>query len=317
MKGLVLKSTGSWYKVLAEKDQKHYSCNIKGHFRTRGIKTTNPIAVGDFVDFEKSEKEEFTGIIYNIHDRKNYIVRKSINLSKQYHIIASNIDQLALVVTLKSPQTSTMFIDRYLLTAEAYGIPTTIIFNKIDLLISEQEKQMLKNEIKKYNKIGYQTLEISVLENINTDQLKKVFKNKVSLISGHSGVGKSTIMNHIEPNLNIQTAEISDSFSRGKHTTTFAEMHPLSYGGFIIDSPGIKSFSVVDINKEEYYTYFRELFSASHDCKFHNCLHLKEPGCEVKRRVESLQIHPNRYRNYLHIYHSDNENYRSGPKNLE
>jgi len=317
MTGLVLKSTGSWYKVLSNTDQKLYNCNIKGNFRTKGIKTTNPVAVGDVVDFEKSESVELTGIISKIHERRNYIVRKSINLSKQYHIIASNIDQLILVATVKSPLTSSMFIDRYLLTAEAYGIPTTIIFNKIDLLKSKEEKEKLKIEVDKYRAIGYETIEISVTEKTNIDLMTNVFKDKVSLISGHSGVGKSSLMNLIEPDLNITTAEISESFNRGKHTTTFAEMHPLIYGGYIIDSPGIKSFSIVDIDKNEYYTYFKEIFKASHNCKFHNCLHLKEPGCEVKKKVELFEIHPNRYRNYLHIFHSEDDLYRSGPKNLE
>lgn len=305
MTGRVTKSTGSWYTVLSD-DGILYICRIVGKFRIKGIKSTNPIAVGDEVEFSLDEDEEF-GRITKIAERKNYIIRKSVNLSKQVHIIASNMDQALLVVSLKSPSTPLGFIDRFLVTAEAYSIPTILVFNKIDLL-NPSEIEALKAIENIYQNAGYKTLQTSAEAKINIDKLKNIIDNKTTLLSGHSGVGKSTLINLCEKGLDLKTQEVSDSHSKGQHTTTFAEMHPLKDGGFIIDTPGIKGFGLVDMEKEEIQDYFPEIFALRDGCKFHNCLHNKEPGCAVKAALENDKLAESRYKNYINLINDDDEN---------
>lgn len=298
MKGVVIKSTGSWYTVLT-KNGTVLECRIKGLFRIKGIKTTNPIAVGDNVEFEK--EEDGRGVIHAIEERKNYIIRKSINLSKQSHIIAANVDQAFLVVTLALPRTSAGFIDRFLLTAEAYHIPTSIIFNKVDLFEEKESMKELDDFISIYETIGYKCYKVSATEKIKIETLKKLTQDKVTLISGHSGVGKSALVNAMDKNLNLREGEISGVHFKGKHTTTFAEMHLLSYGGFIIDTPGIKELGLVDMEKEEISDYFPEMRAIRNNCKFNNCLHLNEPKCAVMEAVEKGKIAQSRYNSYVGI----------------
>ena len=286
MKGIVIKSTGSWYTVLLE-NKTVLECRIKGVFRIKGIKTTNPIAVGDNVELEI--ESDGKGVIHAITERKNYIIRKSINLSKQSHIIAANMDQALLIVTLAMPRTSTGFIDRFLLTAEAYHIPVNIIFNKIDLFEKPETMVELNKFISIYEEIGYKCYKVSATENIEMDILRQLTKDKTTLISGHSGVGKSTLVNAMDANLDLRVGEISDAHNKGKHTTTFAEMHILSYGGFIIDTPGIKELGLVDMAKEEISDYFPEMRAIRNKCKFNNCLHLNEPKCAVIEAVEMVK----------------------------
>ncbi|MCK5814577.1 MAG: ribosome small subunit-dependent GTPase A, partial [Flavobacteriaceae bacterium] len=289
MTGLVTKSTGSWYTVRTDIGD-FYECRIPGKFRMKGIKSTNPISVGDIVDFKLEESKE-TGIVSKIHDRKNYIVRKSVNLSKQTHIIAANIDIAFLLVTIDNPPTFPGFIDRFLATAEAYSITAVLLFNKIDSY-AEQQLEMVEELHQIYSDIGYLCVEISATERFNIDAVRDLMKDKVTMFSGHSGVGKSTLVNAIEPTVNIKTAEISSQHKQGQHTTTFAEMHELSFGGFIIDTPGIKGFGVVDFEPHEITDYFPELFALKKDCKFNNCLHQKEPNCAVKKALENDKIAP-------------------------
>lgn len=300
-KGVVVRSTGSWYTVRVNKDES-YETRIKGKFRNKGIKTTNPIAVGDNVVFELRENGD--GIISEILPRNNYIIRKSVNLSKQSHIIASNIDQALLLVTIASPATSTGFIDRFLITAEAYHIPVTIVFNKVDIY-SESELSKL-NELKAiYEKIGYQCLEISAKLKNGVDEVKSIMKDKTTLLSGHSGVGKSTLVNAIDSTLNLKTAGVSDSHNKGKHTTTFAEMFELEIGGFLIDTPGIKGFGLVEFQKSDLSHYFIEFREYLHDCKFNNCQHVNEPKCAVIEALNNGEIAESRYQNYLMIWEED------------
>ncbi|RPD99684.1 ribosome small subunit-dependent GTPase A [Aureibaculum marinum] len=307
MTGIVTKSTGSWYSVRVD-NKTIIECRIKGKFRLKGIKSTNPITVGDRVDF-KMEADNENGIITKIHDRKNYIIRKSVNLSKQTHIIAANIDQVFLLVTLKNPQTFTTFIDRFLATAEAYSIPAVILFNKIDLYDKEllAKKQELENV---YKTIGYECLDVSATEKININKLKIIMKDKVSMFSGHSGVGKSTLINAVYPELDLKTSEISVQHKQGQHTTTFAEMFDLPFGGYIIDTPGIKGFGVVDFEKNEIGDYFPEFFAIKHHCKFNNCLHINEPNCAIKDALKNGEIAQSRYISYLQLVEGENENYR-------
>jgi len=307
MTGVVTKSTGSWYIIKTDTNT-FVNCRIRGKFRIKGIKSTNPVTVGDIVDYKLEDNSE-NGIITKIHDRKNYIIRKSVNLSKQTHIIAANIDQVFLLVTLKEPQTFTSFIDRFLATAEAYSIPAILIFNKIDIYNDDEleEKEILESV---YQKIGYKCLDISAQENINIDALKKLMEDKVSMFSGHSGVGKSTLINLIAPDLNLKTTEISLQHKQGQHTTTFAEMFSLPFGGTIIDTPGIKGFGVVDFSTDEIGDYFPEIFAQKHQCKFNNCLHTNEPKCAVKEAVEKEEIAFSRYRSYLQLLAGEDENYR-------
>ncbi len=310
MIGLVYKSTGSWYTVKTELGDT-YECRIKGKFRIKGIKSTNPIAVGDYVDFELETSNNTTsGIINTIHDRKNYIVRKSVNLSKQTHIIASNIDQVFLMITINNPPTLTSFIDRFLVTAEAYSIKTILLFNKIDTY-----NQDILDEVRYlahvYRSIGYECIGISATTGKNIEKVKALMHNKTSMFSGHSGVGKSTLINTIEPNLDLKTKAISSLYMQGQHTTTFAEMYDLSFGGKIIDTPGIKGFGVVDMDKEEIGDYFPEIFKLKQGCKFNNCLHINEPKCAVKEALDKDEIAFSRYRSYLQIVEGDQENYRT------
>ena len=298
MKGVVLKSTGSWYQVRSFESGELFNCRIKGKFRVAGIKSTNPIAVGDVVHFHLEDHQEGQGIISVIQDRKNYIVRKSVNLSKQVHIIASNMDQALLVTTLAQPMTSTGFMDRFLSTAEAYSIPTIIVFNKIDLY-DEEEMMELEYREAVYSAIGYKVLKTSAMRGIGLEKLKEELKDKTTLLSGHSGVGKSTLVNAVEPNLDLRTGTVSLSHRKGQHTTTFAEMHPLRMGGDVIDTPGIKGFGMVNMKKEEISHFFPEIFALSEQCRFHNCMHLNEPECAVKSALEENKIAPTRYESYL------------------
>ena len=308
MKGLVTKSTGSWYSVRTEEGV-YYDCRIKGKFRIKGIKSTNPLAVGDWVVFEV-ESDDNTGVINEILDRKNYIVRRSVNLSKQTHIIGANIDKAFLVVTMAKPHTSTGFIDRFLVTAEAYNIPTIILFNKTDIYeLEERAEMMMLNDI--YTDIGYECIEISAKTGKNIDLVKEKMKNNISMFSGHSGVGKSTLINSIDNKLNLKTAEVSHSHNKGQHTTTFAEMFELDFGGFIIDTPGIKGFGLVDMPPEEIGDYFPEFFAIKGQCKFNNCLHTSEPKCAVKDAVEDEEISASRYLSYLSFIEGDEGNYRT------
>ncbi|MBD0824679.1 ribosome small subunit-dependent GTPase A [Aestuariibaculum marinum] len=310
MTGLVYKSTGSWYTVKTQLGET-YDCRIKGKFRIKGIKSTNPIAVGDYVDFElETKNNQVSGVIHKIHDRKNYIVRKSVNLSKQTHIIASNIDQVFLMITINNPPTLTSFIDRFLVTAEAYSVKTVLLFNKIDTY-NEETLDEVRYLAHVYRQIGYECIGVSAKSGKNVDKVKALMKDKVSMFSGHSGVGKSTLVNAIEPGLNIKTKEISTLHSQGQHTTTFAEMFDLSFGGQIIDTPGIKGFGVVDMEKEEVGDYFPEIFALKQDCKFNNCLHVKEPKCAVKEALDNDEISFSRYRSYLQIIEGDEEHYRT------
>jgi ribosome biogenesis GTPase len=309
MTGLVYKSTGSWYIVKTEDDQV-FECRIKGKFRMQGIKSTNPIAVGDVVDFDLDDTSDtITGTIHNIHDRKNYIVRKSVNLSKQTHIIASNIDIVFLLITINNPPTTTSFIDRFLVTAEAYGIEAVLIFNKIDTYDEAmQDEQSYLQYI--YSDIGYRFLKISAQEKKGLDQLKQLMTGKVSMFSGHSGVGKSTLVNALEPSLHLKTKHISEQSKQGQHTTTFAEMFNLSFDAKIIDTPGIKGFGIVDMEPSEVSGYFPEFFKLQEECKFNNCLHKEEPHCAVKKALEENKIAWSRYNSYLKILEGDDEHYR-------
>lgn len=305
-KGIVVKSTGSWYIVDTENEK--VSCRLKGKFRMKGIKSTNPVAVGDVVFFEY-EKGKETGVITKIEERKNYIIRKSVNLSKQTHIIATNIDIAFLLITVEYPKTYTGFIDRFLATAEAYNIHCVLLFNKIDLYDKNLQKEKEKlQEI--YKNIGYTCLDISALEKTNIDELKNLMKDKTCLLSGHSGAGKSTLINAIEPSLSLKTNELSEQHKQGQHTTTFAEMHSLSFGGYIIDTPGIKGFGVVDFEPEEVTDYFPEFFKLKSECKFNNCLHINEPNCAVKEALETGEISESRYISYLQIIEGDEDTYR-------
>ena len=309
MTGLVYKSTGSWYTVKTL-NGKIYQCRIKGKFRIEGIKSTNPIAVGDYVDFKlETKNDEETGVITRIQERKNYIVRKSVKLSKQTHIIASNIDQVFLLITIDNPPTFPSFIDRFLVTAEAYSIKTILLFNKIDMY-DEEALLEIKYLAALYRKIGYECIGISAKTGKNVDRVKQLMLDKVSMFSGHSGVGKSTLINTIEPSLNLKTKEISEQHQQGQHTTTFAEMFDLSFDAKIIDTPGIKGFGIVDMDSEEVGDYFPEFFKLKQECKFNNCLHIHEPKCAVKEALETNEIAYSRYRSYLQILEGDEESYR-------
>lgn len=310
MTGLVYKSTGSWYAVKTEANEV-YECRIKGKFRMKGIKSTNPIAVGDVVDFDLDDTSDaVTGSIHHIHDRKNYIVRKSVNLSKQTHIIASNIDIVFLIVTINNPITTTSFIDRFLVTAEAYHIKAVLLFNKIDTFDEAMTNDQLYLQYI-YTQIGYECLRVSATEAKGLDALKELMKGKVCMFSGHSGVGKSTLVNALEPTLNLKTKEISDLHQQGQHTTTFAEMFDLSFGSKIIDTPGIRGFGIVEMEKYEIKGYFPEFFALEEQCKFNNCLHKEEPYCAVKIALEEDKIAWSRYKSYLQILEGDDEQYRN------
>mgnify|MGYP003575519916 FL=1 len=303
MRGLVTKSTGSWYQVLGD-DGNRYECRIKGIFRTQGIKTTNPIAVGDRVEFEIEQGQQ-SAVITKLEPRKNYIIRRSVNLSKQTQIIGANLDLALLVVTLASPPTSTGFIDRFLVTAEAYGIPAALVFNKLDLF-SDEGLEILAEYIAIYENLGYPCFTVSALEKENIETLNEVLKDKITLISGHSGVGKSTLINAIIPGSDLKTGNISDWSDKGKHTTTFAEMIDLPFGGKLIDTPGIRELGIVDIEPQELSHYFPEMRNLLNQCKFHNCRHINEPGCAVLDALENGGVEPSRYDSYLSIYNNEN-----------
>ncbi len=298
LSGTVYRSTGSWYSVKTPGGE-FYSCRLKGKFRIMGIRTTNPLAVGDKVYFSLL-KDKDTGVIQKIEPRKNYLIRKATKLSKAAHIIASNVDAAMLIASIEQPKTTTGFIDRFLVTAEAYHVPVTIVFNKYDLL-TEDSKKMLQELIKVYSSAGYRCLVTSVPENMNIDKVKEQLKDKTTLLAGHSGVGKSAIINRIDPHLNLKTGEISMAHKKGKHTTTFAEMFDLQFGGAIIDTPGIKEFGLVNFEKQELGHRFPEFRSYLPLCRFNDCLHLKEPDCAVRRAVEEGKIAQFRYKNYLNM----------------
>ena len=304
MRGVVIKSTGSWYIVKTD-DGELLNCRIRGKFRMQDIKSTNPIVVGDKV-LVSNEDDSF--IIDELFDRKNIIVRKSVNLSKQTHILASNVDQAILVVTMKSPQTSTGFIDRFLVSAQAYGVDVIILFNKTDLY-DQVTLALLEERRSIYQKIGYRCLSKSTL-NDDLSDIKELMKDKVNIISGHSGVGKSTLLNSIQPNLNITTQEISEQHQQGQHTTTFSEMYDLDFGASIIDTPGVRGFGLSEIDKYELGDYFVEFLKLKSDCKFNNCLHVNEPKCAVKLSLEKGEIATSRYKNYLNMLEQDEESFR-------
>lgn len=293
MTGLIIKNTGSDY-VVRSSDGSNSVCRVKGSFRIKGIKSTSPVTVGDRVEFDD------TGYITELHERKNYIVRKPTNLSKQLHIIAANLDQAILIITIKNPVTSTTFIDRFLATAEAYHIPTILVFNKIDLLNAEDEAYV-NAFIHLYESIGYQCLKMSAANGDGISALQAQLAGKISLLSGNSGVGKSTIINQIVPNSSAKTGEISNSHHKGMHTTTFSEMYEISADTFLIDTPGIKGFGMVDMNEEEIGHFFRDIFEASKNCRFNNCSHRHEPGCAVLQAVNEHRIATSRYESYLSI----------------
>ena len=304
MKGLVIKNTGSWYTVKTD-DGNIVESKIKGNFRLKGIRSTNPVAVGDRVEIIRNQ--EGTAFINAIEDRRNYIIRKSQNLSKQSHILAANVDQAFLVVTVNYPQTSTTFIDRFLASAEAYSVPVTLVFNKTDLL-SDEERHFQDMMMTLYDTVGYRCIAISAANGDGVDELLPLLHDRITLLSGNSGVGKSTLINRIVPGVNLRTAEISDSHNTGMHTTTFSEMLQLPNGGYLIDTPGIKGFGTFNMEPEEISSYFKEIFRFSKDCRFNNCTHTHEPGCAVLKAVEDHYIAASRYQSYLSMLNDKDEN---------
>lgn len=299
--GLVLKSTGSWYEVLA--DGVRYQCRIRGKLRLKGVRSTNPVVVGDWVRFESDEQGGY--VISAIEPRRNYIIRRASNLSKESHIIASNIDQALLVVTLFSPETAMEFVDRFLVTCEAYKVPVTILLAKIDL--ARQHPETVEEFYSIYEKAGYRIIEISATEGEGVDEVRELLHGKTTLLSGNSGVGKSTLVAAVEPGLDIKTGEISQSHHKGKHTTTFSTMYPLAEGGYIIDTPGIKGFGLIDIDDAELAHYFPEMMRYLPDCRFYNCSHTHEPGCAVVEAVKRGEIAYPRYESYLKIMDEDDK----------
>ena len=304
MKGLVIKNTGSWYSVKTDTG-KVVECKIKGNFRLKGIRSTNPVAVGDNVEIALNS--EGTAFITHIEERRNYIIRKSQNLSKQSHILAANVDQAFLIVTVNYPQTSTTFIDRFLASAEAYSVPVVLVFNKCDIL-SDDERHYQQSMIHLYETIGYECREVSATTGEGVDGLHALLKGKITLLSGNSGVGKSTLINKILPEANLRTAEISDAHNTGMHTTTFSEMLELPEGGYIIDTPGIKGFGTFNMEPEELTSYFPEIFHFSKGCKFSNCTHTHEPGCAVLKAINDHHIAQSRYQSYLNMLEDKDEN---------
>lgn len=311
MTGLVIKNTGSWYMVkvdqkdgLGNQAQPLLSCKVKGNFRLKGIRTTNPVTVGDRVTVVPNS--DGSAFITKIEERRNYIIRRASNLSKQAHILASNLDNVILIITVAHPVTSTTFIDRFLATAEAYRVPTTLVINKKDLYDAD-EMQYAENLAYLYKYIGYDVKIVSVSTGEGMEEIKELLKDKITLLSGHSGVGKSSFINAILPDQKIRTAELSDVHDQGMHTTTFSEMYELPDGGYIIDTPGIKGFGTIEFSKEETSHYFREIFKISEDCRFNNCTHTHEPGCAVRAALEDHRISQSRYDSYLSILEDENE----------
>ena len=301
MKGIVVKSTGSWYLVRLESNEIQ-ECRIKGKFKLEGLRATNPIAVGDMVEVEE-------GVICRISERKNYIIRKATNLSKEVHIIAANVDQAVLIVTVNHPVTSTVFIDRFLASVEAYGIPVVLVFNKIDIY-SDEDLDMMNVLKGIYSKIGYTCLQASSVTQEGVQEIREMLKGKISVLSGLSGVGKSSLINQVEPGLQLKVAEISEFHDTGRHTTTFAEMFPLTFGGWVVDTPGIRAFGMVRMKKNEISHYFPEIIAKANMCRFNNCTHTHEPGCAVLAAVEEGDISESRYSSYLSMYEEGDEKYR-------
>ena len=310
MRGKVIKSTGSWY-IVRDDSNRVVACRLAGHFRTRNIKNTNPISVGDWVDFE--DEADNKGYIIELEKRKNYIIRKSVNLSKRAHIIAANLDQSFLIIALVPPKTQLGFVDRFLATSEAYDIPTHIIVNKCDLHTDEEEAD-LEYVRAVYERAGYPVHIVSTLTGEGIENLKAILKGQTTLVSGNSGVGKSSLINALDPGFTLRTKEVSKQHLQGQHTTTFAELFELSFGAEIIDTPGIKSFGLLDMEKEEISDYFPEIFELSKECKFHNCLHLEEPGCAVVKAYEENQLAPSRYESYRRMLASEED---QGPYRLD
>lgn len=304
MLGTVINNTGSWYTVLTD-DGRRLNCKVKGNFRIKGLRTTNPVAVGDHV--EVTEPVDGSSFITGIEPRRNYIIRRASNLSKESHIIAANLDQALLVTSLVHPAVSTVFMDRFLATASAYGVPAVIVINKIDLLTGEDDKELLDAVTYLYTSIGYKVLHVSAKNGEGIDELRSLLPGKVSLLSGNSGVGKSSIINDLLPELNLRTALISQSHDTGMHTTTFSTMYQLPQGGFIIDTPGVKGFGTVEFDPAEVSHYFPEIFEASADCRYNNCTHTHEPGCAVIRALEDSRIAQSRYNSYLSILQDSGE----------
>ena len=307
--GRVIKSTGSWMDVLTDSGE-IYECKIKGKFRIKGIRSTNPVAVGDVVDFRVDRNH--TGLITGIRERRNYIIRKSTKLSKASHMIAANIDQAFIVATVNYPATTLNFIDRFLVTAEAYSIPPVLVFNKIDMY-DKSEMERVNEWYGTYHEIGYKCLGTSIKTGQGMDELKELMQGKTSVFAGHSGVGKSSLINYIDSHLNLKTDSISSIHKTGKHTTTFSEMFPLEMGGYIVDTPGIRSFGMIDMKNDDVSHFFPEIFEKSSECRFNNCSHTHEPGCAVINAVEQGNISLSRYENYISILNEDeDEKYRAG-----
>ena len=303
IEGLVIRATGSWYEVL--NGEERINCRIRGKLRLKGVRSTNPVVVGDFVRCESDQNGEW--VIYDIVPRRNYIIRRASNLSKESHIIAANIDRAMIVVTLIEPVTALEFVDRFLITCEAYKVPATILLAKIDLLADAPEAVAQFHEI--YNSAGYEVIDISATEGIGVDRVKAMLDGKVTLVSGNSGVGKSTLIGKIDPTLDIRTGEISESFHKGKHTTTFSTMYPIGNNGYIIDTPGIKGFGLIEIDDKELWHYFPEMIATAGECRFYNCTHTHEPGCAVVEAVKDGKISYSRYESYLKIL-DDDDKYR-------
>lgn len=303
--GIVILSTGSNHSV--EFEGNTYFCKIKGKLRLKDFRSTNPVAVGDIVDFEIAD--DTSGIIVKIHDRKNCILRKSTNLSKDTQVLAANIDQAIFVYTMRNPETTTVFLDRFLVSAESYSIPTVIVFNKSDIY-AKSEFDDLAEIMATYDEIGYKIILCSIEKSKNLEAIEEVLKDKTSVISGHSGVGKTSIINAMIPNFNLKTSLLSESHQSGKHTTTFAQMLKLPFGGYIIDTPGIRGFGLVNLKKQEIYHYFPEFFKASHQCKYQNCTHINEPECAVKNAIELGEISYSRYKSYLNIFLDEDDKHR-------